>query len=127
MGIPAAVLANFERFVATTFDKVGEIHRPTRTPNDEGGTATVWAPVATGVAFSVSEGFGGQSNLEGPILDRIGSRAAFFLTFAAGFDIDEDDRVYQTLPTARTFEVVGIPNKGATYQAATRVVAVERS
>lgn len=126
MGIPTAVLANFKRFVVTTFDKTGEIHRPTRTENDEGGYSILWNPVATGVAFSVSEGFGGQSQLEGPILDKIGTRVPFFLTFNAGLVVDEDDRIYQTVPTARTFEVIGVPNKGASNQAATRVVAIER-
>ena len=126
MGIPAAVLANFKRFVVTTFDKTGEIHRPTRTQTDEGDSGTVWNPVASGVHFSVSEGFGGQAQLEGPILDKIGTRVPFFLTFNAGLAVDEDDRIYETSPETRTFEVVGVPNRGASNQAAIRVVAIER-
>jgi hypothetical protein len=126
MGIPALVLAKFQRFAETTYDKTGEIHRPSRIENDEGGHATSWNPIAAGVKFSVAEGFSGQNTLEGPILERIGTRVPYQLTFEDGFDIDEDDRVYQTFPETRTFEVVGVPNKGVSNQGATRVIAIER-
>jgi hypothetical protein len=125
MGMPAAVLTNFKRWVNTTFDKTGEIHRPTLVFTDEGGHTNTWTPIATNVLFSVSEGFGGQSQLEAPILERIGTRVPFFLTFAAGTDIDEADRVYETTPEARTFEVIGFPNRKVSNQAAVRIVAVE--
>lgn len=126
MGIPAPVLNRFQRWVNTTFDKTGEIHRPTRVSDGEGGYTEAWNPVISGVSFSVSEGFGGQAQLEGPILDKIGTRVPYFLTFVAGLAIDEDDRIYQTLPVARTFEVIGVPNRGVSNQADTRVVAIER-
>lgn len=126
MGIPASVLTNYKRWVNTTLDKVGEIHRPTRVQTDEGDRTLTWSPVLTGIAFSVSEGFSGQAQLEGVILDKIGTRVPYVITFIAGLEVDEDDRVYQTTTPTRTFEVLGVPNRGVSNQGDLRVIAIER-
>ena len=126
MGIPLDVLASMHRWVSTTLDKTGNVQVATEVPNDEGGSVDTWSNTLTGIPFSVADGFGGQSVLEQPLLDRIGTRTPFILTLNPGLDIPLDSRIIQTAPLpSRTFEVVGFPNEGATNQMATRVVAVE--
>jgi hypothetical protein len=108
-----------ERRVATA-----EIHRPTRVPTPTGGMTTVWAPVATGVKIGIAEGPQGQTQYERLIQERFGNAVGFWLVFSAGFDVRPEDRVYQTAPLTRTFEVLAISNKDVSFETARRVLGV---
>lgn len=125
MGIPLEVLNNFRRFVGTTFDKTGDIQKPTLVYTDDGGTTSTWTTVEEKITFSVSEGFGGMGQLEQKYTERIGTRTPYFLTFPRGLDIDEAYRVEETAPEIRDFEIIGLLNWQVSNQADIRAVAVE--
>ena len=122
--IPDSVLAmmrakQVERRVATA-----EVHRATRTPTPTGGMVLVWAPIATNVKIGIAPGPSGESQEQRVIVERFGIGVGYYLMFSAGFDIRTEDRVYQTFPVTRTFEVLAIPNKDISYETQRRVLGV---
>lgn len=126
MAIPSQVLNQWRRFSNTLNDKVGDIKAPSKTKNSEGDTVTGFTTVASGVSFNVAPGMGGlQSNIEAVYAERIGTRTAYFLTFASAVQMGSDYRVYETSPESRVFEVIGFPNEKVSLQVGTRVIAVE--
>jgi len=126
MVIPDSVLTMMrdkqaERLVAT-----GEIHRPTRTTTPTGGSALVWSPVATGLSIGIAPGPSGEGQEQRLIIERFGAAVGFYILLEAGVDVRPEDRIYQTLPITRTFEVVAIPNKDISFETLRRVLGVER-
>jgi hypothetical protein len=125
MGIPAGVLANIKaKQTVSRFTALAEVHRSSQTRTATGGTAITWTPVATGVAIGIAAGPSGQGQEQQAIISRFGSAVGFYLLFPAGFDIRDEDRVYQTMPQTRTFEVIALPNAGISYETMRRVLGV---
>lgn len=122
--IPDSVLAMMQAKQAERRVAIAEVHRPTRVSTPTGGMTTVWTPVATGVKIGIAAGPSGEDQEQRVIIDRFGLGVGFYLVFAAGFDIRAEDRVYQTFPITRTFEVLAIPNKDISFESQRRVLGV---
>lgn len=125
--IPADVLSSAQLFQGLyRLNRLGEIHRPTRVTTATGFTSG-WAPVAVSLPMGVAQGQGGQSNEEREIIARLGAVVAFILLVPIDTDVRITDRVYLTTgpESPRTFEVVGVPNRGVSYETLRRVIAVE--
>lgn len=125
MLIPESVLLNMQTKQLERLVAIGEIHRNTPTPTQTGGMAPSWSPVATGIAMGVAPGPSGQGQEQQLIIERFGSAVSYYLLFPAGFDIRPEDRVFQTSPVVRQFEVVAIPNKDISFETMRRVLGVE--
>lgn len=123
--IPESVLVMMRAKQAERLVAIGEIHRNTPTPTPTGGMANVWSPVATGVRMGVAPGPSGQGQEQQLIAERFGTAVGYYLLFPAGFDVDVDDRVFQTFPVTRQFEVLAIPNKDISFESLRRVLGVE--
>lgn len=127
MALPLDTLQAARAIVLGRMNAVAEIHRPTTSQTPSGGSSSTWAPVATGLAMGVAEGPSGENQYQQAIIERFGTFQVFFLVFPANTDIRVTDRVYQTAPVARTFEIIAIPNKDVSFEVNRRVVAVQIS
>jgi hypothetical protein len=124
MVIPDSVLAMMRAKQAERWVATAEVHRATMAPTPTGGMAKTWAPVATGIAIGIAPGPTGESQEQRLIVERFGAAVGFYLLFPAGFDVRPEDRVYQTAPVTRTFEVLAIPNKDISFETQRRVLGV---
>lgn len=122
--LPDSVLAATRQWQLARLDGYGEIHRPTTTPTPTGGQSVVWTPVVTGLRLGVAPGPSGQGQEQQLIAERFGSAVGYYILLPAGTDVRPEDRIYQTLPFVRTFEVLAIPNKQISFETLRRVLGV---
>lgn len=122
--IPTSVLDVMRAKQAERRVARAEVHRATRVSTPTGGMALSWSPVASNVPVGIAPGPSGQGQEQQLIAERFGSAVGFYLVFEAGFDIRPEDRVYQTAPITRTFEVIAIPNKDISFETQRRVLGV---
>lgn len=122
--IPADVLsANRAELAVRVLDRDALVSREIRTKDDSGGQTVTYGPQRA-TRMGRAQGIGGQQELQQKILDKIGNRTFFVLTFPATFAIDEDDIVEQITPAYEKFRVVAIQNRDVTYEMIRRVIVV---
>lgn len=106
--VTAADIACLSEAVADALPDVGSISRPTDTPDAFGGQMRTWTTIATNVPCRLApETRRPVEEERGGVLVAVGDHV---ITFAAGTDIAERDRV---VIGAWTFEVVGVRLRGA--------------
>jgi hypothetical protein len=125
MALPMDTLIAARALAGGRRNAIGEIHRPTTVQTPSGGNSKAWAPVAVGLDIGIAQGPTSQNDYQQAIIERFGTFQVFFIIFPPGTDVRETDRVYQTAPVARTFEVVAVPNRDIDYEVNRRVIGVE--
>lgn len=98
----AAMRATAGRYLPDTCT----IQRRTQTSDGGGGTTTAWAVAAT-VACRIAPVGGGENSSTG---DRISDESTAIVTFPAGTDVTESDRLQVA---ARTWDVTLVRTRGA--------------
>jgi head-tail adaptor len=105
----AAQLARARQRFASLLPDLATIQRPVTVADGAGGLATTWPVLVSGVPCRLSPVQGGESSAASTGGDRVADEATAIITFAAGQDITEADRI---VIAGQTFDITLVRHRG---------------